>query len=78
MNKRRQKYPPWRFSSSHFECFVLMWLAHHHEYALLAALCSIVPAFSLPQNAKEIQRIRDQILMILIVKEDEKEDFADR
>lgn len=32
---------PRRFSSSHLDCFVLMWLAHHHEYALLAALCNI-------------------------------------
>ena len=35
------KYIPWRFCSSHFDCFVLTWLAHHHEYALLAALCNI-------------------------------------
>lgn len=32
---------PWRHWSNHFDCFVLMWLAHHHEYALLAALCNI-------------------------------------
>ena len=33
---------PWRWLSSHFDCLVRMWLAHHHEYALLAARCSIL------------------------------------
>uniref|UniRef100_A0A0E0H8R1 Uncharacterized protein n=1 Tax=Oryza nivara TaxID=4536 RepID=A0A0E0H8R1_ORYNI len=36
-------YKPWRLLSSHLDCLVRMWLAHHHEYALLAARCSILP-----------------------------------
>lgn len=50
---------PWRFCSSHFDCFVLMWLAHHHEYALLAALCNIFSSswnpFSLSFHTKTMQ-----------------------
>lgn len=30
-----------------------MWLAHHHEYALLAALCNILSSFSF---SEKIQR----------------------
>lgn len=33
---------PARLCSSHLDCLVRMWLAHHHEHALLAALCSIL------------------------------------
>ena len=36
-----RKLVPWRLCSSHLDCLVRMWLAHHQEYALLAALCNI-------------------------------------
>ena len=45
-NKKWEKSWPWRLWSSHFDCLVLIWLAHHHEYALLAALCNIFPPSS--------------------------------
>ena len=40
--KTPHRWLPWRWLSSHFDCLVRMWLAHHHEYALLAARCSIL------------------------------------
>lgn len=50
-------FVPWRLCSSHLDCLVLMWLAAHHEYALLAALCNILLILcpsSFPQyNQKE-------------------------
>lgn len=33
---------PIMLCSSHFDCLVRMWLAHHQEQALLAALCNIL------------------------------------
>ncbi|TVU18132.1 hypothetical protein EJB05_34206, partial [Eragrostis curvula] len=43
-----KKAKPLRLLSSHLDCLVRTWLAHHHEYALLAARCSILsrPRFS--------------------------------
>lgn len=43
--EKKKKKAPWRFCSSHFDCLVRIWLAHHHEYALLAALCNIFVFF---------------------------------
>ena len=46
-----KKDEPLRLLSSHLDCLVRTWLAHHHEYALLAARCSIL--FFLPPSAQE-------------------------
>lgn len=40
-----KKDEPLRLLSSHLDCLVRTWLAHHHEYALLAARCSILCLF---------------------------------
>ena len=40
--QKERKNVPCRLCSSHLHCLVRMWLAHHHEQALLAALCNIV------------------------------------
>lgn len=74
-----RKNVPWRFCSSHFDCFVLMWLAHHHEYALVAALCSISQFQSLKRwrntfNALKKKnrwwsRLKVKIIIIIITQE---------
>lgn len=45
--QKKRGNKPWRLLSSHLDCLVRMWLAHHHEYALFAALCNIISPLSL-------------------------------
>jgi hypothetical protein len=55
-----KKAKPLRLLSSHFDCLVRTWLAHHHEEALLAARCNIL--FLPPAQEYFSQVIRASLL----------------